>query len=218
VVRGTGVFRVGHTDRLAGARNAEPVLEVHVSVRVNRQAVSVMPRGTALQKVERDTRVVADRGRGLAWADVSTRNDLSTSQCRAIWRDYVRTLPATGESRDAAEAVEEALILIDQSIADFAVLAESTNNDAVRLGAMRSRHRAVIDRLELHQRLGVLPTLEQLAPTFEIESLVEALVDVLDEHGDIADPLINDILETLARRGGDLAPGRVGQRRMNKHM
>jgi hypothetical protein len=75
--------------------------------------------------------------------------------CRKVWR----------ESRSAedfrslrpAEVVDEAVAQLESVVEELAQLAESTNNDAVRLGAIKARAATLHQRLELLWALGRVP-------------------------------------------------------------
>jgi hypothetical protein len=98
---------------------------------------------TAAEKVKRDARVVADRARGAAVGDD-----------RRAQTDFRSLRPA--------EVVDEAVAQLESVIEELARLAESTKNDAVRLGAVKARAAALIQRLELLQALGRVPVAPRL--------------------------------------------------------
>ena len=142
-----------------------------------------MPRLRADQKVDRDTQIVAERARGLSWGRIAQRHGLSERHCRAIWSNY-RTRSADLEAVDPLEAVQEALLQYDGVIDELAVLAEEAVQDAVRLGAIRSRLGAIEARLRLMQAVGLLPAGGGFVrDELEQRQLVRVLVGVFDRYG-----------------------------------
>jgi hypothetical protein len=112
-------------------------------------------RVTAQEKVRRDAAIAGDRARGLGWAQISERHGVSERQARTIWRERLQEVST--EPVDVREALREAIAQLDAAIEDLALLAESTSNDSVRLGAIKARLAAMAERHELMRLSGLLP-------------------------------------------------------------
>ena len=142
-----------------------------------------VPRLRADEKVDRDARIVAERARGLSWGRIAQRHGLSERHCRAIWSTY-RERNADLEAVDPLEAVQEALLQYEAVIDELAVLAEEAVQDAVRLGAIRSRLGAIEGRLGLMQAVGLLPAEHGFVrDELEKRQLVRVLVGVFGRYG-----------------------------------
>ena len=92
---------------------------------------------TGHERAVRNSDVVRARARGLGWEEIASRFDLSERQCRRILADYRESRPSPHEI-DPIETIQMAMEHYDAAIEDFALLAEQTTNDAVRLSG-RSR-------------------------------------------------------------------------------
>jgi len=135
---------------------------------------------SAAEKVKRDARVVADRARGLRWATIAQRNGVSESQARNIWRE--RRSAEGFRTIRPDEIVDEAVAQLEAVVEELAELAASTNNDAVRLGAVKARAAALLQRIELLQALGRVPLAPQLRYEVNIEATVNAVLQVFDRY------------------------------------
>lgn len=168
-----------------------------------------MARLTAQRKVERDARIVADRARGLTWATIEARHGVTERQCRTIWAERLREVSA--EPVDVRDALREAIAQLDAAIEDCALLAESTANDSVRLGAIKARLAAMGERDELMRLSGLLPFDARAVRTeAELRDINDLILGLFDRHGlgDDAKRELEEGLETaLAGRNGRHAVG-----------
>jgi hypothetical protein len=92
---------------------------------------------TASEKVRRDLQVVADRARGFRWATIAERHRISERHARAVWAATRASGPALGEA-DPVEILHEALLQLEALIEELALLAETADHDAVRLGCLKA--------------------------------------------------------------------------------
>jgi len=67
--------------------------------------------------------------------------------------------------------VEEVLAQMDAIIEEVAELAASTNNDAVQLGAIRTRSAVIAEKVEMLQSLGRIPLFRRLGLAHESRGL-----------------------------------------------
>lgn len=156
----------------------------------------------AQERVRRDAEVVAARARGLSWPTIAAQFHLSERQCRRIVREY--RAEAEAEAFDAASAVRDALEAHDAAIEELALLAEQTNHDGAKLGAIRARLDAIRSRWELMRAIGLLPAnLGQLWSEFDAEMVSREIVAVLDKH-EIAADVRREISDTSS--SGILTP------------
>jgi len=160
-------------------------------------------RPAAREKVIRDQRIVADRARGLAWATIAGRHGLSERQCQTIWRDHLAREPLPHQV-DLEESLRETLAQLDAVVEDAALLAETTRNDSVRLGAIKMRYSALTGKTQVMHACGLLPRYEHGLHALDFERLGETLCEVLAEHR-ASRELVDDLLarmEPLAAAGG----------------
>ena len=149
----------------------------------------------ATEKVRRDDRIVADRARGLTWATIAERHGVSDRQARAIWKERLTAEPL--ESLDGLDAITEALLQVEAAIEDLALLAETTRNDPVRLGAIRARLEAQRDRVTLLRLGGYMPATWRAAMT---EADIRRMTDTFGEifrRDDVSDELLHDLIAAL---------------------
>ncbi|MBA2637440.1 MAG: hypothetical protein H0U79_04330 [Solirubrobacterales bacterium] len=137
----------------------------------------------ALEKVERDARVAADRACGLSWRTISARHGLGERQCREVVRAHRASGPALDE-HDPVEVVQEALEQLESLVERLALVAETSRHDAVRLGALKARLAPSAQRLSLLQAVGILPrSLGLLRDDIDLRRMGEAISAIFDRHG-----------------------------------
>jgi hypothetical protein len=162
----------------------------------------------AQEKVDRDRQVVADCLRGLTWATIAQRHGLSERHCREIVEQWRVSQPAL-DQLDPLELIQEALERRETLIEEFALLAEGSNHEAVRLGALKARHAALIDYTGLLIACGLLPpSLGQAAVEIDVHRLTQHILDVFDRYG-VDEAARRDLVELL--RGGTGARPWSGQ-------
>jgi hypothetical protein len=145
--------------------------------------VYVKPGGCAIEKVRRDEEIVGARARGMTWRAIAKRHGLSERRCRNIWSARPEAVSCRAPT-DLEATVDEALEGYDAAIEDLAVLAASTTNPSVRLGAINSRLRALDQKLTLMQGLGLLPRdLDQFAVILDSRRVAATLLEVFDAYG-----------------------------------
>jgi len=149
----------------------------------------------AALKVKRDEALVSDRNRGLTWALVAERHGVSQTQARNIykaWRQH-RTLPAPG--RDPVEWLWDTLDRYDSIQSQLAVIAETGDNSAARVGALNAQMNAMLRQTQLMVVAGLLP--RDLGASFasvEVHQLMARFIEILERRE--ADPdLVRELLE-----------------------
>jgi hypothetical protein len=157
------------------------------------------PRLPAAEKVRRDTLIVADRAGGLRWSTIAQKHNLSEQHARQIWKERLAAEPL--EPLDGRDTITEALLQTEARIEELALLAESTNNDAIKLGAIRARGEAMSDRHDLLRLAGYMPISWVAAHTeADIHRMGENIIAVLEKHGVFSD-VVDDLLAALRRPG-----------------
>jgi hypothetical protein len=155
-----------------------------------------MARLSAQKQVQRDARIVSDRARGFGWAAIAERHGLSERRCHEIWSTYWATQPSLGEI-DPVEAVNEAIAQHDALVEDLARLAETSTQDAVRLGVLKAKREAMRERLILMQAVGLLPRdLGLLKHEVDVRRIIQVFMAALDRH-DLPEVVEDDLLEAL---------------------
>lgn len=151
---------------------------------------------TATEKVRRDAKIVADRARGLGWALIADRYELTQRQCQSVWAESLDTQPQPGEA-DPLAVVKEEIARHDAIIEDLALIAESAAHDGVKLGAIKARLAAMAQRIDLMRVIGVLPSdLGLFRHEVEVQRVAQDLLEVCKRHG-ATEEFYRDIRETL---------------------
>lgn len=92
----------------------------------------------------------------MTWIEVAARHGVSERQARRVVERWYAGRPQVRDL-DPAEVVRETLVAFAQDLSDLAVLAVETNNDAVRLGAIKARGDVFRSRIEVLRTIGRLP-------------------------------------------------------------
>lgn len=111
---------------------------------------------TASERRRRDTKIVADRARGMTWPELADRHSVSERTARRAVEARYRREPDELEPNPEA-IVRETLAMLEQSIGDYALLSLTASGEAVRLGAMKARDDAARHRIEVMRSIGRLP-------------------------------------------------------------
>jgi hypothetical protein len=163
----------------------------------------------AVQKVERDRAVVIDRNKGLPWPLIAQRHGLSERQCRNIYADWREGEKAMLLSRDPMEWLVETLARMDSIIAFLAEIAEEADNDAARVGALRSQMVAIERQTALLVASGLLPRNLRASREYEdVVAMVNSMIAVAERH-DVGPHVIDDFLAVIDGAGGDVSPPRT---------
>jgi hypothetical protein len=142
-----------------------------------------MARLTAKAKVRRDFEIVADRARGISWPTIAATYELSETQVRNIYRAARASDVAEADEPRAIETIDEVLLQYESVIEDCATLYASSNNDSVRLGAVKARQAAIGSKLETLQALGILPRLSTVHFAADAQKVVDSVSAVMEKHG-----------------------------------
>ncbi len=168
----------------------------------------------AARKVARDREIVVDRHKGLSWPIIAQRHGLQERQCRAIyaqWRDSDKD-PIRG--LDPTEWLRETLCRYESLIGSLALIGESGDNDAARVGALRAQMQAMLHQSQLLIASGLMP--RDLAfhvhdERGQVIEMVNRMVAVLERHD--LNPSVLDDLEQAITDEAPLSP--VGLQRRN---
>jgi hypothetical protein len=133
------------------------------------------------ERASRDAEIIQARARGFSWNTIALRFGVSDRHSRRIVEEYRQSRPSLHQI-DPIDTIEAAIASYDQAIEDFAVLAEQTTNDAVRLGAIRSRLDALGAKLALMNATGLMPDFQRLRVEVDLRRVVDTVVEVFDAH------------------------------------
>jgi hypothetical protein len=138
---------------------------------------------TSYERTQRNMRIVEDRARGLSWTRIAHRRGVSDRQARRIVADFRASQPALHEW-DPVEVVEETLGAYATAIEDLSLLAESTDHDSTKLGAIKSRLDVYHSRIDLLRAVGVMPRdLGYVGVALELRQIATRVVDVFESAG-----------------------------------
>jgi hypothetical protein len=134
----------------------------------------------AREKIARDNEIVAARMRGLSWATIAENYGLSERQCQAILADY-RASHSRLRERDPIEIVDEMLDRYEAAQEELALVSATTEHDATRVGAIRTRLHALEAAAKLLMLVGVLPRdLGVLRHDLDVQQLATETLAVFD--------------------------------------
>lgn len=138
---------------------------------------------TAGERRKRDRELVADRARGMTWPELAARYELSERQAQRV---VERWWSRQGEDVDVSsdDVVRETLAAFAQDLNDLAVRAVETQNDAVKLGAIKARGDVFRGRIEVLRSIGRLPRdWTGWLGALETRALLHRFVAVLERRG-----------------------------------
>jgi hypothetical protein len=142
-----------------------------------------MKRLPAQRKVDRDREIIADRLRGLIWPTISQRHQVSERHCREIFQQQRQSQPTLAEL-DPLQLVEEALQRREALIEELALLAERSRHDAVKLGALKAQHAALVDHTGLLIACGLLPrSLGRIGIQIDVQRVTQQVIALFDRYG-----------------------------------
>jgi hypothetical protein len=160
----------------------------------------------AADKVQRDRALVADRNRGLTWAVVARRHGLQERQARQIYAEWRDSEEPALVQRDPVQWLEETLHRYDSIIGELASTAESADNTAARVGALKAQMDAMSRQTELLVASGLLPrNLSVIRHETDMRQAARTIVAVLKERG-VGLDVLRDIQQAL-RTPGELGSG-----------
>jgi hypothetical protein len=151
----------------------------------------------AADKVQRDRALVADRNRGLTWSAIALRHGLQERQARQIYAEWRDSEEPTLVQRDPVQWLEETLDRYESIIGELASTAESADNTAARVGALKAQMDAMGRQTELLVASGLLPrNLGVVRYEIDMRKAAQTILRVLEEHG-VGSDVLRDIREAL---------------------
>lgn len=146
-----------------------------------------------------------DRNRGLPWPVIAERHGLSERQCRNVYADWRDSEKEELLTRDPTEWLFETLARIDSIIGSLGLIAEQADNDAARVGALRSQMVAIQQQASLLVASGLLPRdLRSFLDQHAVERTLHAVIEVV-ERENVGQGVLEGLLSVLDRH----ANGRV---------
>jgi hypothetical protein len=160
---------------------------------------------SAAEKVQRDRALIADRIRGLSWPVIALRHGLQERQCREIYRQWRDSEKTTLVERDPVEWLAETLDGYESIINNLASTAESADNTAARVGALKAQMDAMSRQTELLMASGLLPrNLGVIRYETDMRRAARTIVALLKQHG-VGPDVLRDIQQAL-RTSEELSP------------
>lgn len=157
---------------------------------------------SAPEVYERNNQIVAARARGYSTATVASQFGLSERQVRTIWSKHrVRFTEPAGE--DALEALDLVVARIEQLIEDCAHLIQTTEQDGVRLGAIRTLANLLMTHTGVLERTGLISRVALWKHAINLEEFAKTFLAVLEKHqihDEIVDEVMTDIKKMISLR------------------
>lgn len=153
---------------------------------------------SAAEKVARDQQIVIDRHKGLSWLVIAQRHGLSERQARNVYRAWVETEREPLAGLDPLEWLRETLERWESIINSLAEIAQSADNDAARVGALRSQMTAMHHQTALYVAAGILPR-NIAEPFYQVEARegMRRVIGVLERHEEIGPDVLNEMADVL---------------------
>jgi hypothetical protein len=169
--------------------------------------MSNVGRMNAAGKVKRDAEIVKDRARGFTWQTIAERHGVAERHARRVFSEYLEGMFVQHDS-DPFETAREMLARYDSLIEDLALIAAGTAQDAVRLGALRSKLAALNQRFEFQRAVGLIPpTAGRWAQEVDVRRASAAILEIFNRYG-LPEEAESDLIAALRPAPAE-APGRL---------
>jgi hypothetical protein len=154
---------------------------------------------TMEEKVRRRRQIVAFRARGIGWDNIAETFGVDESYARRIFKEYRDTQPRLKDV-DPVDVIEEMIIQYRAAAEELAMIAASTKQDSVKVGAIRERLRVMEQTTQLMQATGVLPNdLGTLRVEIDLRVMSERILRVFEEFG-IGDDVQEAVIAAVSGR------------------
>jgi len=154
-------------------------------------------RPSAVEKLERNRRILGARLAGAPLAEIARREHLSERQCRNVIRDWKEEGAAGLQAEDPVEVVYDLLQRYRRIEEDLAKVAAEADNSAAQVGAYRARLEAIDRQVQLMQAAGLLPKeLGQLHVSADVRSVTAQVVAVFRDH-QVSDATTSAVIAAL---------------------
>lgn len=141
-------------------------------------------KGTALAKVERDRRIVADRARGLSWQKIAGRHEVDERTCRRAWQAWMDEEKPNLTGRDPLDVVFELVQHYEAWSEELAEIADAAEQDNNKIGAIKAQIDCELRKTELLQATGILPKqLGKLRVEMDIRYMTTQILALFDKYG-----------------------------------
>jgi hypothetical protein len=143
----------------------------------------VAPRLPAADKTHRDLEIIGARAAGYTVSTIARRHGLDERHVRRILQEHRQRQPPLTTRFDPAQIAMETIEQLDHIVEELAELAAQASQEAVRLGALRTKLVALRDRTSLLQSLGLLPAdLGVVADQIDVRLSIEIISKFLVEQ------------------------------------
>ena len=148
----------------------------------------------------RDREIVIDRNRGLSWPLVAQRHGISERQARNICSAWREAEKDSVIGRDPVEWVFEALDRFESVIGSLALVAETGDNSAAKVGALKAQMAAMDSQFNLLQATGLLPRqLRDVGAKLDYQFLADVIVEVFDKY-EVPVEAADEIIDAISTR------------------
>jgi transposase len=136
----------------------------------------------AADQMQRDAQIVAARTRGLSRSQIANTYGVSETTIDNVMERWRAKRPKL-RNLDPVKIIEEHLERYEAAQEELAMLAATTKQDAVRVGAVKARLDAMEKATTLMQQTGVLPhDLGVLRVQVDLGTVAQKMLEVLDRH------------------------------------
>lgn len=151
---------------------------------------------TLSERADRHKDIVAAWLRGLGPTQIADTFNLSERHVYRIIEEFRESQPAVND-QDPVEILQEKLMRLEAAAQEYALIAQTTSNEQIRVGAIAKRLDAYQQATELMQKTGVLPNnLGTLAITMDVKKLAKRVVDAVEQM-DLSDDQAQKLLEAI---------------------
>jgi hypothetical protein len=165
---------------------------------------------TVTEQANRNAEIVAGKMRGLSWSQLAASYGITIRRCQQIFAEWREENP-TLRHHDPIEIADDLLDGYTADIEELVLIAATSDQDAVRVGAINARMNARQRITELLQALGVLPNdLGEMRIQIDARITAQKVLAVLEPLG-LPDGVIDDLIEALDSNATEIANRVAGE-------
>jgi len=138
---------------------------------------------TLAKRAGRHADIVEAWLRGLGPTQIAATFSLSQRQVYRVIAEYKESQPVLTD-QDPIAILEERLMKLEAAAQEYALIAQTTKSEQIRVAAISKRLDAYQQATELMQKTGILPNnLGTLGVTLDVKQLAKRVVDTVEELG-----------------------------------
>jgi acetolactate synthase small subunit len=151
---------------------------------------------TAAERVQRHAEIAEAVLRGLAVKQVARTYNVSERHVYRVMADYRSSQPKLRDI-NPVQVVEDRLMMLQAAAEEYALIAQTTTNETLRVNAITKRLDAYQQATELMQAAGVMPNnLGTINVAIDVKRVAQRIVNAVEEFG-LGEEQTNKLLEVI---------------------